>query len=133
MLVIAPQFAGQLRRGLPLGDAAQQQEDLGRAEVGLLQRRASEGIEDAPAAGAAVVEHRVAVAAMDTGIASAAAGAGQAIGVEPGDELVVAGAVIEVVGQREIHGGSLQVGSDSPRSEQAQGLPSNEDSTFFAS
>jgi hypothetical protein len=103
---VAAQLAGQLRRGDPLGDAAKDQEDLRGPPLDPLQGGAGPGVEDAPTMPALVVEHGVAMAAMDTEpIAGAAARAGQAVGVEQGDELVVAGALIEQVDDGEIHDG----------------------------
>ena len=88
VLAVAAQLAGQLGRGGRLGDAAEDQQQLGRRPPDALQGRAGEGVEDAAAVAALVVEDRVAVAAVDAqAVAGAAARAGQAVGVEQLDEL----------------------------------------------
>ena len=52
-----------------------------------------------------MVEDRGAMAAMDPEmVVGLAVGAVQAVGMEPADELVVAGALIHEVGDREVHG-----------------------------
>jgi hypothetical protein len=99
------QLAGQPRRAGPLGDAAQDQDDLGGAAMGLLKDRPGEGVEDALAGGAAVVQDRGAVAAVDLqAVVGPAARAGQAVGVEQFDEPLVAGVLVHQVGDREVHG-----------------------------
>jgi hypothetical protein len=106
VLAVAAQLAGQLRRGDTLGEAAEDQHDLGGTPVRAFQCGAGEGVEDTAAGGAAVVEDRGAVAAMDVEmIVGLAVRAGQAIGVEQGDELVVAGVLVHEVDQREVHRG----------------------------
>ena len=70
------------------------------------QRRAGEGVEDAAAGGAAIVEHRGAVAAVDVGmVVGLATRAGQPVGVEQPDELVIAGVLVHEVDDREVHRG----------------------------
>jgi hypothetical protein len=92
---VPPQFAGQPRRGDALGDAAEDQDDLGGAAVGLVEGGPGEGVEDPPAGRAAVVEDRGAVAAMDLqAVAIAAARAGQAVGVERHQEVAIAGVLV---------------------------------------
>ena len=89
---VAAQLAGHPRRRGPLGDAAEDQDQGRGAPAGLLQGRAGEGVEDPPAVAAAVVEDRLAMAAMDAESVAAASGAGQAVGVEGLDQAGVAGA-----------------------------------------
>src|SRR3954447_8080661 len=72
---------------------------------GALERRAGEGVEDATAVATSVVEHGGAVAAVDAHpVGLAAAGAGRPIGMEPGEELLVAGVLVHQLGDREVHG-----------------------------
>jgi hypothetical protein len=104
---VASQLAGQLRRRDALGDAAEDQDDLRRPPPHPLKGRAGPGVEDAAAVAALVLDHRGAVAAVDAeAIGGTASGAGQPAGVEHGEELGVAGALVHQVGEREVHGGS---------------------------
>jgi hypothetical protein len=66
------------------------------------------GIEDAATGRALVIQDRLAVTTMDPqALLLAAPGASQTVGVEEFDELGVAGILIEIVDQGEIHGGAL--------------------------
>jgi hypothetical protein len=108
---VAAQLAGQLRRRHALGDAAEDQDDLGRPPLHALQGGPGPGVEDASAAAALIVQDRGAMAAVDAqAVGGAAAGAGQAAGVEHGEELLVAGVLIHQVGEREIHDDDSPVG-----------------------
>jgi hypothetical protein len=111
---VALQLAGQPRRRHALGEAAEDQDEFGGAPGGLLQGRAGEGVEDPAAALAAVVEDRVAVAAMDAEAVGATPRAGQAVGVESPDEPGVAGGLVHQIGDREVHSGahSVRIKSD---------------------
>jgi hypothetical protein len=63
------------------------------------------GVEDAAAMPAAVVEHRRASAALDANpVALAAAREGEPVGVQPLDQLGVAGVRVHQLGDREVHG-----------------------------
>jgi hypothetical protein len=92
--------------GDALGEAADDQEQLAGPALVALQDGAGKRVEDAVAVTAAEVEHRVATAAMDDhAVVLMAAGAGQAVGVQPADEPVIARLFIHQVGDREVHGG----------------------------
>jgi hypothetical protein len=107
-------FARQACSGRALGDAAEDQEDLRRAAVGLGDDGLGEGVED-PAARAAVVQDRVTGLVVDPKpVATLAAGAGQAAGVEQIDECGVADVLIERVEQGEVHGRDLRASSCIP-------------------
>ena len=109
LLAVAAQLAGQLRRGGALGDAAEDQQELRGAALGPLQGGPGEGVEDAAAVAAPVVQDRGAVAAVDPqALPLPAARAGQAVGVEQFDELGVAGVLVQVVDQGEVHGQNLR-------------------------
>jgi hypothetical protein len=70
-----------------------------------LQGCPGEGVEDAAAVAALVIEDRVAMAAVDAeAVGDAATRAGQAAGVQQGDEPVVTGPLVHQVDQREVHG-----------------------------
>jgi hypothetical protein len=98
-------LACQLGGGHALRDAAQDQDQLGGPPLRTLQARTGDGVEDMPAAGAPVVEDRGAMAAVDVqAVACPAARAGQAVGVQPGEELGVAGILVHQLGEREVHG-----------------------------
>jgi hypothetical protein len=104
VLAIANQLAGHLGRRRRLDDAADDQEQLGRRPTDALQGRAGEGVEHAAAATALVVQDRVPMAAVDAhAIAGTAAGAGQAFGMQQGEELLVAGPLVHQVDQGEVH------------------------------
>ena len=135
VLAIATQFAGQLRRGYPLGEAAEDEHDLGGPAVRALEIGVGEGVEDTAAGGAAVVENRGAVAAMDTEmIIGFAFWAGQALWVKQGDEFVVAGVLVHEVDQGEVHRGVSRVSVGSDRKILAiLGAISRESLTKFAS
>ena len=106
---VAPQFAGQSRRRDALGEAAEDQDDLGGTPLHPLQGRPGPGVEDAAARRAAIVEDRVAMAAVDPeSVAGAAPGAGHPAGMEEVDELSVAGILVEEVGDPQVHGDSLR-------------------------
>jgi hypothetical protein len=105
MPAIAAQLPGHLRRRCPLGDPSKDQPDLRGGPLSPLQDGSGPGIEDPAASPALVVQHRLAVTAMDSqGMRLSALGASQAIGVEQFDEPRVAGILIEDINQGEIHG-----------------------------
>src|SRR3954451_12529340 len=102
---IAAQLAGQLGGGHALGEPAEDQDPLPGPPLGAVQGRPGEDVEDAAAMAAAEVEDRVAAAAVDGhAIRGVAARAGEAVGVQPADEAVIAGLLIHQVGDREVHG-----------------------------
>src|SRR3954469_7508435 len=101
VLTVPVQFAGQACRGRALGDAAEDQEELRRSPVGLVEDRLGEGIEDSSAR-ATVVQDRVTGPAVDAKpVATLAAWAGQAVGVEDRDDLLVAGVLVHKLRERE--------------------------------
>jgi hypothetical protein len=116
-LAVAAQLAGELRGGDALGDAPEDQHQLDDRPPGALQGRAGQGVEDPTARPAAIVEDRGAVAAMDSqSVACPAPGTGKAVGVEPMEELGVAGVLVHQLGDGEVHGhlrSSRRVGSPS--------------------
>src|SRR5262249_61026455 len=117
------QLGGRLGGGGPLGEPAEDQQDLRGAAVGALPGRAGEQVEDPAAAPAPVVDDRGAVAAAVDGGAvatAAAAGASQAAGVEQVQEPLVAGRFVHQVEEREVHGAaSGGVPASRPRRELA--------------
>jgi hypothetical protein len=98
------QLAGQLGRGRALGDAAEEEHDLGRGALGALQGGAGPGVEDPAAARTAVVEDGVAVGAMDGQAMVVAVGTGEAAGVQRLNEEVVAGLFVQQFNQGKVHG-----------------------------
>jgi hypothetical protein len=104
VLAVAAQFAGHLGRRGRLGHPAEDQQELGRRPPDALQRGLGEGVEDAAAVAALVVQDRVTTPAMDAqAVAGAAARAGEAAGVEQADELGIAGVFVHQVDQGEVH------------------------------
>jgi uncharacterized protein YunC (DUF1805 family) len=110
VLATDPDLAGELGRGYSLGDAAEDQEDLGGAEVGPLPRGVGVHVEDPAAALAAVIEdRRLGATAVDVeAVAGVTAGAGEAFGVEQIEELLAAPLLVHQVDDREVHGASSQ-------------------------
>ncbi|HSQ58776.1 MAG TPA: hypothetical protein VLM40_23845 [Gemmata sp.] len=105
MLAVATQLAGHLRRGGRLGDAAEDQQQLGRRSPDPLEGCPGEGVEDAAAEAALKVEDRVTMPAVDAEpVASAAPRAGQAVGVQQGEERLVTGPLVHQIDQGEVHG-----------------------------
>src|SRR5262245_1345614 len=104
----AAQFPGQAGGRGALSNATSDQHQLGGTALGALQGGAAEGVENATAGGTAVVQHGVAVGAMDGPVAAGAAGAAQALGVQGLDEVVVASLFVQQVKQREVHDRSLR-------------------------
>ncbi len=129
LLAVAPQLAGESGSRDPLGDAAEDQHQFDDRTPGALQGGAGEGVEDATAGLAAIIEDRGAVTAMDAqAVTGAAPGTGQPVGVEPVKELGVAGVRVHQLGDGEVHGhlrSSQRAGSPSmtPRTtDQMKGL-----------
>jgi hypothetical protein len=102
---VAAELAGQPGGGLPLGEAAEGQDQLGGPEPDAGQGGAGEGVEDAAAALAAVVQHRGAAAAVDPHLGGPTRGAAQAPGVQVCEQPGVAGVLVHEVSDREVHGG----------------------------
>jgi hypothetical protein len=114
LLAVAAQLTGQLGGGDPLSDPAEDQDQFGGRPPGPLQEGAGEGVEHPVAGRAAIVEHRVAVAAMDGQVLTRGAPrAGESTGVQPIDEPPIAGALVHQFGEREVHD-SLPIDPMSP-------------------
>jgi hypothetical protein len=107
VLAVATQLAGHLGRGLARRDAVEDQHQLGGAAVRALQDGPGPGVEDAAAIATLVVQDRLPVAVVDPqALPLAARGTGQAVGVEQLDEFAVAGILVQIVDQGEVHGGA---------------------------
>jgi hypothetical protein len=93
-----------------LGEAADDQDQLAGPPLEAMKGRAGEGVEDPLAVAAAEVQDRVAAAPVDDhAVIGMTAGTGEAVGVQPLQELPVAGLLIHQVGDREVHG-RLRIG-----------------------
>jgi hypothetical protein len=105
MLATDADLAGEFRGGHPLGDAAEDQEDLRGAQMGALPGGVSEHVEDPAATLAAVIDDRgVGTAAVDIeALAGVTAGAGEPLGVEQVGELLAAPLLVHQVDDREVH------------------------------
>jgi hypothetical protein len=115
---VAVQLTGQLGRGDALGEAADDQDQFPRPALDAVQGRAGQGVEDPMAVAAPEVQDRVAAAAVDDhAVVLMAARAGQAVGMQPLDELGIARLFIHQVGDRKVHGGLRMEGMwvDSPK------------------
>jgi hypothetical protein len=105
VLAVAAQLAGHPGRGLARGDAVEDQQQLGGAAMRPLQDGPGPGVEHPAAVAALVLQDRLPVAAVDPqAVPLTAPGTGQAVGVQQLDELAVAGLLVYVVLQGEIHG-----------------------------
>lgn len=106
VLAANPHLAGELRGGDPLRDAAEDQEDLGGAEVSPLPPCSREHIKHSTAPLAAVVDDRgVEVPAMDVDpLAGATTRACKPLGMEQVEELLAATLLVHQVKDREVHG-----------------------------
>ncbi|HMB03841.1 MAG TPA: hypothetical protein VKP69_08905, partial [Isosphaeraceae bacterium] len=94
---VATQLAGHLGRRCPLGDAAEDHQDLRGTPLDALEEGPSPGVEDASAGAALVVQNWLAVSAMDAHIVPfLASRASQTVGVQQFDEFGVASLLIEV-------------------------------------
>jgi hypothetical protein len=103
---IARQLAGQPGRRDALGEAAEDQHQLGGPPLRALQRGPGEGVEHASTPAAAVIEDRSPIAPVDVGgVTILATRAGQAVGMQPGDQLGVARRLVHQLGDREVHEG----------------------------
>jgi hypothetical protein len=106
VLAADPDLAGELGGGSPLGDAAEDQEDLDRAELCPLPMCSCEHIEHASTSLAAVVDDRgVGVTAVDVEpLAGAAPGAREPLGVEQVEEFPATRLLVHQIDDREVHG-----------------------------
>jgi hypothetical protein len=106
MLATDADLAGELGGGLPLGDAAEDQEDLCGAVMGTLPGGVGVHVEDAVAALAAVIDDRgVGSTAVNVeAVPGATTGAGEPLGVEQVEELLATTFLIHQVEDRKIHG-----------------------------
>jgi hypothetical protein len=114
-------LAGELGRGHPLGDTAEDQEDLGGAEMGPLPGGVGEHVEDPTTGLAAVIDDRgVGATAVDVeAVADVTAGAGEAFGVEQIEELLAASLLVHPVDDREVHQrGSEQMKTSKPEGQE---------------
>ena len=103
---VAVQLAGQLGGGDALGEAADDQDQFPGQAPAAVQGCAGEGVEDPVAVAAPEVQDGVAAPTVDDhAVVSMAAGTGQTVGMQPVDELGIAGLFIHQVDDREVHGG----------------------------
>jgi hypothetical protein len=110
VLAVSLQLAGQPRGGLALRDPPEDQEDLGGPPMGLMEGGPGEGVEHPAAAVTAVAQHRGAVPPVHPQVvAGVAPRAGQPLGVEQVDKLLVAGVLVHEPGDGEVHGRLLVV------------------------
>jgi hypothetical protein len=108
-LAIAAQLARHQRRGGALSDPAQDHQELRGTAMGPLQGGPREGVEDPAATAALEVHEGRAMAAVNPEVwPLSAARASQAVRMEQFDELGVAGVLVEIVEQGEVHGQNLR-------------------------
>jgi hypothetical protein len=105
MTAADPELACQAGGGLALGDPAQDQHDFGGAVMRAGQNGLGEGIEDAAAVPAPVVDDWLAVAAMDNhAIGLSAAWAGKSSRMQPAEHRLVTLRFVHEVNDGKIHG-----------------------------
>jgi hypothetical protein len=98
------QLPGKLSRRHPLGDAAQDNHQFAGRAMGSLKRGASEGIEDASARLALIVQHRRAIPPMNAQVIGLAApGTVQPLGMQHVQEFPVAGFIIHEINDGKVH------------------------------
>jgi hypothetical protein len=108
-LAIAAQLARHLRRGGALSDPTQDHQELRRAAMGPLQGGPREGVEDPAATAALEVHEGRAMAAVNPQVLPlSAARASQAVRMEQFDEFGVAGVLVQIGEQGEVHGQNLR-------------------------
>ena len=99
------QLAGQLGGGDTLGEPADDQDEFSGPPLDSMEDRVGEGVEHPPAVAAPVVQDRGPAAAVEGHtVALMTAGAGEPVGVQPPDQLGVAGVLVHQLGDREVHG-----------------------------
>jgi hypothetical protein len=110
MLAADPDLAREFGGGLPLGDPAEDQEDLRGAQISPLPGGVSEHAEDAAATLAAVIDDRgVGSTAVDIeAVGGAATGTRVPFGMEQIEELPAAALLVHQVDDWEVH----EVGSE---------------------
>jgi len=103
---LRPSSRASFAVGVLWANTAEDREDRRRAEVRPLPGGAGEHVEHPAAAFAAVVDDRgIGATAVDVeAVAGGASGAGQPLGMEQVQELLVAGVSVHQVDDREIHG-----------------------------
>ena len=109
LLAIAAQLACHLRRGGALSDPAQDHQELRGTAMGPLQGGPREGIEDPAAVAALEVHEGRAMAAVNPQVLPlSAARARQAVRMEQFDKFGVAGVLVQIVEQGEVHDQNLR-------------------------
>jgi hypothetical protein len=115
LLAIAGQLSSHLRRGGALSDPAEDHQELRGTAMGPLQEGPREGVEDPAATAALEVHQGRAMAAVDPqALPLSAARASQAVRMEQFDEFGVAGVLVQIVEQGEVHGQNLRATGDIP-------------------
>jgi hypothetical protein len=115
LLAIAAQLARHLRRRGALGDPAEDHQELRGTAMGPPEGGPGEGVEDPATTAALEVHHGGAMAAVDPQVLPLpAARAGQAIRMEQLDQFGVAGVLVQIIDQGEVHGHGLQATRGSP-------------------
>jgi hypothetical protein len=106
MLAADADLAGELGGGLPLGDTAEDQKDLRRAQVSPMSGGVSEHVEDPAAILAAMIDDRgIGTTTVDVeAIAGATTRASESLGMEQIEEPLAATLLVHQVDDREVHG-----------------------------
>jgi hypothetical protein len=117
LLAVAVEFAGELGGWCALTDAAEDEHQLGRRAMGLLQRRAGVGIEDAAAVPTAVIEHGLmAMVVEGERVRSLAVGTVQTLGMKDVDQKLITRVGVHEIENWEVHPRALRAtasGTDS--------------------
>ncbi len=100
---IAIEFVGQLRGGDALGESSEDQDQFAGPAADAVKDGFGEGIKDATAMAATVIESGSTVTAMGQDLIGAmAARAGEATGVQPGDQGGITSVLIHQVGDGKV-------------------------------
>jgi hypothetical protein len=104
MPATAFELPGQLRRARALRHAAQDQHPFTTRAMRLLQQRSGEGVEDAPASTASIIQHRIARATMHAkSLAFLARRTTQAVRMQGSNQTLVTRSLVHEISNCKIH------------------------------
>jgi hypothetical protein len=100
---IAAQFPGQLGRRDTMGDASQDEQQLGTGTMRPLEDRPGEGVEYPSAGFATIVQDGAAIPTVNRKMVGSASGTSQPVGVKNVQPLGVANVLVHEIHKREVH------------------------------
>jgi hypothetical protein len=109
LLAVAVKFAGQLGGRRPLTDAAEDEDELDRRAMRLLERRAGVGVEDAAAVPAAIIEEGLMTAVVEgESVRSLARGTVQTLGMKDVNQELITRVRVHEIDDWEVHPRALR-------------------------